>query len=728
MRELQFALRAKGDWGKVKEDQLDEADVVYGAQASPLSMANKKKMNENFDSHEAARSEGRSHAMGGHSYSCRHRKGTMEAKCYHEGYVQALEECYGSPDMVEEGSLEDYREHPFNTGAIGKKNVPLTPPPSRLRMAPSPIEKSPVDPNQMNLPLNQPTDKTLDEELDEMMDEEMMDEMGRGDWMKHTAKTTPGDTFKAFGQTFNDREVLESDPVFENWDNQLNQLLKEGLTVTTSSGQQNMPDSISINATDEDAKSLAQMLKMSGLGSSGNTSGSESPVGSTDYEQEEFGGEDGGEESGMGSLKMPSGKHFSHNVEPEEMEPIKPYDHDEVIDGLDCADSMHILTNKLMALESMEMPDGMGMSTPAKDKDRKAPDPFDQDEILNALEKGGPKDSSKKSIKKSDATEESGDSRGEREQVTEADLPMPAGKGMSKNVPEKGPKPKKALEYDNVIDALDGVSEKPAKKSPFGKKGIAEDSTLSMPAGKGMSKNTNEPAPTNPLKSKSKTLDQKTVVSKLGKSSKLSENTGLPMPDGMGMSTPAKDKEQKIPEPKDLDSVTKELSKEGGKEEAEADKAFAALKRMIQTQMPKDTSGLPKADSVSDMPEEPSDNFGKVSSEYENSEEEYGAKSYSKKVEESSETCNECGEMMEEEHQCESKKLDEWANSLRTYKNSKLADEQFYTDSDYMINTNSGGLNRKKTDQTVNPHTKVKVTEDRDEIIKEWLKLSGIIK
>jgi hypothetical protein len=62
-----------------------------------------------------------------------------------------------------------------------------------------------------------------------------------------------------------------------------------------------------------------------------------------------------------------------------------------------------------------------------------------------------------------------------------------------------------------------------------------------------------------------------------------------------------------------------------------------------------------------------------------------------------SKKCNECGDMMEDDHDCSSSEiLDEWANSPSG--NSK--DEQFQTDTDFMTKSISGGLNRQKQDQT----------------------------
>ena len=56
------------------------------------------------------------------------------------------------------------------------------------------------------------------------------------------------------------------DVQLESWESQLNGLLTEGITVSTSTGQQGAPDSVSINATEGDASELMSILRNSGLG------------------------------------------------------------------------------------------------------------------------------------------------------------------------------------------------------------------------------------------------------------------------------------------------------------------------------------------------------------------------------------------------------------------------------------------------------------------------------
>ena len=74
----------------------------------------------------------------------------------------------------------------------------------------------------------------------------------------------------AMSKKMDDEDFLgfgkQPDAQFESWEKELNTLLNEGLTVSFNSGQQNTPDNVSINATEEDAGELLSLLRNSGLG------------------------------------------------------------------------------------------------------------------------------------------------------------------------------------------------------------------------------------------------------------------------------------------------------------------------------------------------------------------------------------------------------------------------------------------------------------------------------
>ena len=91
------------------------------------------------------------------------------------------------------------------------------------------------------------------------------------------------------------------DKQFESWEQELNSLLTEGITVSHSTGQQGSPDSLSINATEHDASELMSILRNSGMEMFG---GSKEQTGG--YGAPEHGGDEGGEEFHQGVDIAPS--------------------------------------------------------------------------------------------------------------------------------------------------------------------------------------------------------------------------------------------------------------------------------------------------------------------------------------------------------------------------------------------------------------------------------------
>jgi hypothetical protein len=147
-----------------------------------------------------------------------------ESRHYHEGFKEGLDECYGQMPIQ---------------GYVGETTPPAT------------------VPGMASQSMQQPA---MEDELDEV---------SRGEYMKQQAHK-PGDTFKAFGQTFHDKDVLEDNPFFESLEQQLNALLEgkvdEGMTVSISKGQQGSPDSVSVSAQDGEADQLLSIIKSAGLG------------------------------------------------------------------------------------------------------------------------------------------------------------------------------------------------------------------------------------------------------------------------------------------------------------------------------------------------------------------------------------------------------------------------------------------------------------------------------
>ena len=188
----------------------------------------KKKMVKEGMEHKlkSARHAGKSHALARESYNCKY-DDMEEARHYHEGYKEGLDECYGQMPIQ---------------GYVGEANPPAT------------------VPGMANQAMREPA-----------MEDDMY-EVDKTTYMKQQAMKTPGDTFKAFGQTFKDKEVVESPFAFEALEQQLNALLEskedvaEGMTVSISKGQQGAPDSVSVSAQDAEADQLLGLIKSAGLG------------------------------------------------------------------------------------------------------------------------------------------------------------------------------------------------------------------------------------------------------------------------------------------------------------------------------------------------------------------------------------------------------------------------------------------------------------------------------
>ena len=85
----------------------------------------------------------------------------------------------------------------------------------------------------------------------------------------NAATDRAGSFLKNLGQP---KKTFEStnmkDIQLESWEKELNSLLNlnEGITVSSSTGQQGSPDSVSVNATDGDAQQLLQVLRSAGVG------------------------------------------------------------------------------------------------------------------------------------------------------------------------------------------------------------------------------------------------------------------------------------------------------------------------------------------------------------------------------------------------------------------------------------------------------------------------------
>jgi len=198
----------------------------------------KQKVKEGMDHKlQSARLRGKSHALAQEAYNC-HYDDMEEARCYHDGFKEGLDECYGQMPILGRTAVGEMGQGP---------------------------------------------------EVDTMASygADALGEMDKTAYMKQQAIKTPGDTFKAFGQTMHDKDVID-EFAFEALDKQLNAILEgkevsEGMTVSISKGQQGSPDSVSVSAQDSEADQLLSIIKSAGMGLFGGDeqNGYGAPQGST---------------------------------------------------------------------------------------------------------------------------------------------------------------------------------------------------------------------------------------------------------------------------------------------------------------------------------------------------------------------------------------------------------------------------------------------------------------
>lgn len=193
----------------------------------PNDLKKKKKVDESMDNRlKAAHHRGKAHALAKESYNCKY-DDMEEARMYHEGFKEGLDECYG--------------QVPIRGQVVGE-------------------EDNVVD-DMASFGAHTPT---------------MEDDVEEGNaFTAALAKTPQGGKFSVGGKTFTDRSGYDAkvdETMFESWDNQLGSLLEEykeiqeGMTVSISKGQQGSPDSVSVTAQDQEADKLLQLVKSAGLG------------------------------------------------------------------------------------------------------------------------------------------------------------------------------------------------------------------------------------------------------------------------------------------------------------------------------------------------------------------------------------------------------------------------------------------------------------------------------
>ena len=230
-KDIEYDMKKK----KIKEEAKPDANKNgvpdYAEDGKGKNDLKKKKVKEGMDHRlKAAYHEGKAHGLSKRAYNCTH-DDMEEARQYHEGYKCGLDECYG--------------QMPVQGLVVGENN-------------PSVVD------NMASFGAHTP-------------------EVEEGNaFTAALAKTPAGGKFSLGGKTFTDRSALESrnpfdineDAQMQNWDSALDSLLNEsaiaeGVTISSSTGQQGSPDSVTVSASDADASAVLNMIKQLGLGGFG---------------------------------------------------------------------------------------------------------------------------------------------------------------------------------------------------------------------------------------------------------------------------------------------------------------------------------------------------------------------------------------------------------------------------------------------------------------------------
>ena len=209
---------AKPDFPDIDNDGNKKETISKAAQDAKKD---KKKVKEGMDHRmKAAHHAGKAHALSKQGYNCTY-DDMEEARMYHEGYKQGLDECYGQ--MPIQGQVVETNPSVVDDMASFGAHTP---------------------------------------EVDE----------GNA-FTAALARTPNGGKFSVGGKTFTDKSGY--DATFESWEQDLESLLteykeiSEGVSISSSTGQQGAPDSVSINATDADASKVLAIIKQLGLGGLG---------------------------------------------------------------------------------------------------------------------------------------------------------------------------------------------------------------------------------------------------------------------------------------------------------------------------------------------------------------------------------------------------------------------------------------------------------------------------
>ena len=240
----------------------------------------KKMVKEGMDQKlNAARSEGKAHGLRGHSHCGKNYEDMEEARCYHEGYKEGLDECYGQvpiqgyvgeesgADVV--GTMAGFGAEEGQLAEAGTAAAGYSPEmQARIKNA-TPQQLSQMANELAGDPSHYKNEyRNLEAAQSELRGTTKYESAIEESPFSWAAKNTPkGSKFSLGGKEFVKNDAF----AFEALDKQLNALLEdkevtEGMTVSISKGQQGAPDSVSVSAQDAEADELLSVIKSAGLG------------------------------------------------------------------------------------------------------------------------------------------------------------------------------------------------------------------------------------------------------------------------------------------------------------------------------------------------------------------------------------------------------------------------------------------------------------------------------
>ena len=287
MKELATAIRSKGQFAKSQEGKLDELDAgtvaSYQDKAFDKYMGGDEKRAQGLD-----RASKKQAGAFGHVPTTQNAGEKAVSVKESLSFTEMMQEAGTDVnDMMAElqqdidnfnktGHCSDKLEAFLKIHGHSKKKLAGESIVDRVGFdTPPPIDKNPMTQNPMTTPA-----------------------FARKQQSQGMPITSPGED-KPFGfmkqisaptKTFESKDM--KDVQLESWEKELTSLLHEGITVTSSQGQQGTPDSVSINATDSDAQELLSIVRQAGLGVFG---------GGDEQEHSGYGAPMSGDEGGSGT-------------------------------------------------------------------------------------------------------------------------------------------------------------------------------------------------------------------------------------------------------------------------------------------------------------------------------------------------------------------------------------------------------------------------------------------